>query len=79
MTANTAAPCSGRERSIGQFSCSDSFTTGGTYTLTGTSAPGLGTMVVPMVGGSPIPPSTSVVNFALLVPPSEGVTADVIV
>jgi len=49
----------------GQFSCNNTFTVGGTYTLpTPVSGPGLGTMILPMTTGS--------INFNLLVPSTEG-------
>lgn len=55
----------------GQFSCADTFTTGGSYTITASStAPGLGTMVIPLTTGS--------INFALLVPRSFGNQANVL-
>jgi hypothetical protein len=54
----------------GQFSCTDTFTTGSYTITTSTSAPGLGTMTLPGTAGS--------FNFALLVPRAAGVTADVI-
>lgn len=58
-----------------QFSCSDNFTTGGTYSLTSSSgAPGLYSMQIPVTGGS----STGAINFGLLVPSPDGKSADVI-
>jgi hypothetical protein len=55
----------------GQFSCNNTFTTGGTYTLPApASGPGLGTLVLPMTTGS--------INFDLLVPSTEGKSADAI-
>jgi hypothetical protein len=55
----------------GQFSCNNTFTVGGTYALpTPVSGPGLGTMILPMTTGS--------INFNLLVPSTEGKSADAI-
>lgn len=55
----------------GQFSCANTFTTGGTYTLpTPASGPGLGTLVLPMTTGS--------LNFNLLVPSPEGKRAEAV-
>ena len=56
----------------GQWSCSQAITSGGTYPLpTPVSGPGLGTLVLPGAGGGSI-------NFNLLVPSTEGKTADAI-
>lgn len=56
----------------GQWSCADTFTAGGSYTLpTPASGPGLGTLVIPGAGGGSI-------NFNLLVPSTEGKSADAV-
>ncbi len=57
----------------GQFSCPDTFTTGGSYTVAASStAPGLGTLILPFSGGS----NTGSINFGLLVARSDGNQAD---
>jgi hypothetical protein len=58
-----------------QFSCADTFTTGGSYSFTGTgTAPGLYSMVLPLTGGS----NTGSLNFGLLVASADGNRAKVI-
>jgi hypothetical protein len=55
----------------GQFSCSNMFTAGGSYTLPApASGPGLGTLVLPLTAGS--------INFNLVVPSPDGRSADAI-
>jgi hypothetical protein len=55
----------------GQFSCNNTFTVGGTYTLPApVSGPGLGTLVLPLTTGS--------INFNLVVPSNDGKSADAI-
>ena len=55
----------------GQFSCNNTFTAGGTYTLPApVSGPGLATLVLPLTTGS--------INFNLVVPSTDGKSADAI-
>lgn len=52
----------------GQFSCTQTIA-GGTYSVTGTTPPGTGTMTLPMSGGGSV-------NFALVIPNPSGKWAD---